>query len=188
MTPARPSNRALVALIADARRHISIGALFRSAHMLREGSPSSFHLPAACRPGLAKFTQGCIDLFGNLLRDCRLAIHWHEAALAPGEVGTHVRSTKVKTVLVTADFGGRPWLFTQIAHDAGFSLLHETPPSSRVSLTEGYHQPRQNEKAAIARGLFDFFNFKLSTFNCRPNGRRSLTSELSSHAPLRFQI
>jgi hypothetical protein len=55
-------------------------------------------------PGLAEFTEGCVDLFGKLLRDCRLPIHWHEATLPPVEVGAHVRSTKVKTVLVTADF------------------------------------------------------------------------------------
>jgi hypothetical protein len=47
-----------------------------------------------------------MDLFGKLLRDCRLLIHWHEATPPPVEVGTHVKSTKVKTVLVTADFSG----------------------------------------------------------------------------------
>ena len=47
------------------------------------------NLPATRRRGLAEFTQGCIDLFGKLLRDCRLPIHWHEATLPPVEVGTH---------------------------------------------------------------------------------------------------
>jgi hypothetical protein len=65
-----------------------------------------FYLPAARRRGLAELTQGCIDLFRKLLRDRRLPVHWHEAALPPVEVGTHVRSTKVKTVFFTTDFSG----------------------------------------------------------------------------------
>ena len=76
-----------------------------SRRLLRLGSLGSL-FTGFVTPGLAEFIQGGIDLCGKLLSDCRLPIHWHQATLPPVEVGTHVRSTKVQTVLVTADFSG----------------------------------------------------------------------------------